>query len=42
MSRAKVEQHPATGMTLVVMVGLSIAFLLFMAFPNVVKSGNSQ
>ena len=40
MSRAKVEQHPATGMTLVVMVGLSIAFLLFMAFLNVVKSGN--
>jgi cytochrome c-type biogenesis protein CcsB len=40
MSRAKIEQHPATGMTLVVMVGLSIAFLLFMAFLNVVKSGN--
>ena len=40
MSRAKVEQHPATGTTLVVMVGLSIAFLLFMAFLNVVKSGN--
>jgi cytochrome c-type biogenesis protein CcsB len=40
MSRAKVEQHPATGMTLVVMVGLSIAFLLFIAFLNVVKGGN--
>ena len=40
MSRAKVEQHPSTGMTLVVMVGLSIAFLLFMAFLNVVKSGS--
>jgi cytochrome c-type biogenesis protein CcsB len=40
MSREKVEQHPATGMTLVVMVGLSIAFLLFIAFLNVVKSGN--
>jgi ABC-type transport system involved in cytochrome c biogenesis permease subunit len=40
MSRAKVEQHPATGTTLVVMVGLSIAFLLFIAFLNVVKSGN--
>jgi cytochrome c-type biogenesis protein CcsB len=40
MSRAKVEQHPATGTTLVVMVGLSIAFLLFMAFLNVVKTGN--
>jgi cytochrome c-type biogenesis protein CcsB len=40
MSRARAEQHPATGTTLVVMVGLSIAFLLFMAFLNVVKSGN--
>src|SRR5215831_16636651 len=40
MARAKVEQHPATGMTLVVMVGLSIAFLLFIAFLNVVKSGD--
>jgi len=40
MARARVEQHPATGMTLVVAVGLSIAFLLFIAFLNVVKSGN--
>jgi cytochrome c-type biogenesis protein CcsB len=40
MSRARVEQHPATGTTLVVMVGLSIAFLLFIAFLNVVKTGN--
>jgi cytochrome c-type biogenesis protein CcsB len=40
MSRAKVEQQPATGMTLIVMVGLAIAFLLFMAFLNVVKTGN--
>jgi hypothetical protein len=40
MARAKAEQHPATGMTLVVMVGLSIAFLLFIAFLNVVKSGS--
>jgi cytochrome c-type biogenesis protein CcsB len=40
MARARVEQHPATGMTLIVMVGLSIAFLLFIAFLNVVKSGN--
>src|SRR5215510_7681404 len=40
MARAKVEQHPATGTTLVLMVGLGIAFLLFMAFLNVVKSGN--
>src|SRR5215469_10715547 len=41
MARARVEQQPATtGNTLVVMVGLGIAFLLFMAFLNVVKSGN--
>jgi cytochrome c-type biogenesis protein CcsB len=40
MARARVEPHPATGMTLVVMVGLSIAFLLFIAFLNVVKSGD--
>src|SRR5579859_6588631 len=40
MASEKVEQHPATGTTLVVMVGLSIAFLLFMAFLNVVKTGN--
>jgi len=40
MARARVEQHPATGMTLVVRVGLSIAFLLFIAFLNVVKSGD--
>ncbi len=41
MARAKAEQQqPATGMTLIVMVGLAIAFLLFMAFLNVVKSGN--
>ena len=40
MSRARAEQHPATGTTLVVLVGLSIGFLLFMAFLNVVKSGN--
>ena len=40
MSRARAEQQPATGTTLIVLVGLSIAFLLFMAFLNVVKSGN--
>src|SRR5438270_5807056 len=41
MSRTRVEQQPAaTGTTLVVMVGLSVAFLLFMAFLNVVKTGN--
>ena len=40
MARAKVEQHPTTGTTMVVLVGLGIAFLLFIAFLNVVKSGN--
>jgi cytochrome c-type biogenesis protein CcsB len=41
MARARVEQQPATtGNTLIVMVGLGITFLLFMAFLNVVKSGN--
>ena len=41
MARAKAEQQPAaSGMTLVVLVGLGIAFLLFMSFLNVVKSGN--
>ena len=42
MASVRVEhQRPAaTGSTLVVMVGLSVAFLLFMAFLNVVKSGN--
>src|SRR5271167_524994 len=39
---ARAEQQPAaaTGVTLVVMVGLGVSFLLFMAFLNVVKSGN--
>jgi cytochrome c-type biogenesis protein CcsB len=40
MERVKAEQHPATGMSLVVMVGLSIAFLLAIALLNVAKSGN--
>lgn len=41
MARARVEQQPAaTGATLIVLVGLGVAFLLFMAFLNVVKSGN--
>jgi cytochrome c-type biogenesis protein CcsB len=42
MSRtATLERQPAgTGSTLVVMVGLGVAFLLFIAFLNVVKSGN--
>jgi len=40
MARARAEQQPATGTTLIVLVGLSIAFLLFMAFLNVVKSGS--
>ena len=40
MARARVEQQPAaTGATLIVMVGLGVSFLLFMAFLNVVKSG---
>jgi len=38
---ARAEQQPvATASTLVVMVGLGVAFLLVMAFLNVVKSGN--
>src|SRR5579862_8150900 len=38
---ASAEQQPAsTGSSLVVMVGLGVAFLLFMAFLNVVKNGN--
>jgi hypothetical protein len=43
MARAQVQQQPpaATGTTLIVMVGLGIAFLLFMAFLNVVKGGNT-
>ena len=41
MARARAEQQPAaTGTTMIVMVGLGIVFLLFMAFLNVVKSGN--
>ncbi len=40
MARARAEQQPASGATLIVLVGLGIAFLLFMAFLNVVKSGN--
>jgi cytochrome c-type biogenesis protein CcsB len=41
MARARAEQQPAaTGTTLIVAVGLGIVFLLFMAFLNVVKSGN--
>lgn len=41
MARARVEQQPAaTGTTLIVMVGLAVTFLLFMAFLNVVKTGN--
>jgi cytochrome c-type biogenesis protein CcsB len=42
MSRANAEQQQptTTGTTLIVFVGLAIAFLLFMAFLNVVKSGN--
>ena len=36
MARAKAEQHPAApGRTLVVMVGLAVAFLLLMTLLNV-------
>ncbi len=43
MTQVKTEQQQettSTGTTLIVFVGLAIAFLLFMAFLNVVKSGN--
>jgi cytochrome c-type biogenesis protein CcsB len=41
MSRTHAEPHPATaGTTLVVLVGLAMVFLLFIAFLNVVKSGD--
>jgi cytochrome c-type biogenesis protein CcsB len=41
MARARAEQQPvASGTTMIVMVGLGVAFLLFMAFLNVVKAGN--
>ena len=42
MARARVaqQQPAATGKTLIVMVGLGITFLLFIAFLNVVNSGN--
>jgi len=41
MARVNVEQQPASsGTTLVVTVGLGVAFLLFMAFLNVVRNGN--
>ena len=40
MARARTQAQPTTGNTLVVMVGLGVAFLLFMAFLNVVKSGS--
>jgi len=42
MAQVKTEQQQpaATGTTLIVLVGLGVAFLLFMAFLNVVKTGN--
>lgn len=41
MSRTRVEPAPvASGATLIVAVGLGVAFLLFIAFLNVVKTGN--
>jgi len=40
MAHTKVERQPATGTTLVVMVGLAVSFMLLMAMLNVAKSGN--
>jgi cytochrome c-type biogenesis protein CcsB len=40
MERAKAEQQQTTGMTLIVLVGIGIAFLLVMALLNVAKTGN--
>jgi len=40
MGRAKAEQQQTTGMTLIVLVGMSIAFLLVMALLNVARTGN--
>src|SRR5499425_1493582 len=40
MARARAEQQQASDNTLIVLVGLGVTFLLFMAFLNVVKSGN--
>jgi len=40
MARARAQQAVPNGNTLIVGVGLGIAFLLFMAFLNVVKSGS--
>jgi ABC-type transport system involved in cytochrome c biogenesis permease subunit len=41
MARAKEEQRqPAGGMTLIVVVGLAIAFLLYVASLNIVKNGS--
>src|SRR5579864_5441462 len=40
MARARAEQQQTNDTTLVVLVGLGVTFLLFMAFLNVVKSGS--
>src|SRR5579862_129407 len=40
MARARAEQQQANDTTLIVLVGLGVTFLLFMAFLNVVKSGS--
>ena len=40
MARARAEQQQASDNTLIVLVGLGVTFLLFMAFLNVVKTGN--
>ena len=40
IAKAELRSAPSHGATLVVAVGLGVAFLLFMAFLNVVKNGN--
>src|SRR5690242_3496094 len=40
MARARAEQQQTSDNTLIVLVGLGVTFLLFMAFLNVVKAGN--
>jgi cytochrome c-type biogenesis protein CcsB len=40
MARARAEQQSANDNTLIVLVGLGVTFLLFVAFLNVVKTGN--
>jgi cytochrome c-type biogenesis protein CcsB len=40
MARARAEQQSANDNTLIVLVGLGVTFLLFVAFLNVLKTGN--